>query len=430
LQKLELGAEEVKRTANSNYVVLKPLATGTTGIFDIQRNAVVAAIDRKDLTAWGDIVIFEAADGRVVLRETAYDAQKKLLDGKDVSAIELPRAPISYLDVAEVSDDLKWLMISSDTRGGVWSTESGDRKVFARGFRGGVVDTKGIGVADFPKLGSEKHSLSVMDVTSGKIVAFRELPQMGARQYRQFLVVKSPNKEKSVKDMPGLQHTLSPEQKFDLQTAANASLEIRDWIDDKVVWKREFKGRLPRYSFDGDSGRLIIYWRLGTPEGLGRAKELPDIAKKVDTLGDKSDDYLIEVVDPSEGKTIANVLIETGKGSISILRGISKKTWLALSDDEGRVLVYSMDDGTLRHRFFGSKAILNPIYDQVAIENFPGEVSIYDLKNGERTAKYKMNGEIAFMRFSQRGDRLFLLSNLQSAYIISTPTKSPVTPAP
>ena len=420
LQKLELGAEEVKRTANDNYVVLSPLATGTTGIFDIKRNAVVAAINRKDLTAWGDMVIFEAADGRVVFRETKYDPQKKVLDGTDVATVELPPAPLSYVNVAEVSDDLRWIMLSSDTRGGVWNTQSGERKVFTRGFKGGVVDNKGIGVADFPSVGSEKHNLAAMDVSSGNMAAFRELPEMGAQQYRQFVVVKKAKKERDIKDA-GAQYTLSPEEKFNWQTAENATLEIRNWIDDKIVWSHDFKGRVPRYSFDGYSGRLIIYWRLGTDEGKARAKEFPEISKRVDALGDKSDDYMIEVFDSFVGKTVANVLVETGKGSISLKWGRSEKNWLAVDDSEGRVLVYSMDDGVLRHRFFGSKVVLNRVNDEVAIQNFPGEVSVYDLRTGERMARYRINGELAFMRFSPQGDRLFLLSDLQSAYIVKPP---------
>jgi WD40 repeat protein len=422
LQNLELGAEEVKSTANSNYVVLKPLATGTTGIFDIKKNAVVAAINRKDLTAWGDMVIFESADGKVVCRQTTYNQEKKVLDGKDVAKVELPPAPIYNLDVSEVSDDFRFLMLSSDTRGGVWDLTNGQRKVFTRGFKGGVVDTKGISVADFPQLNSEKHSLAAMDSTSGNMAAFKDLPQFGTRQYRQFLVARKVVKEKDIRDLTkGAQYSLSPDEKFDLQTVADAKLEVQNWIDDKVVWSHEFKGRLPRYSFDGYSGRLILYWRLGTEEGKARVKELPQLDKKANSLGDKEDDYLVEIIDAFQGKTVATLPIETGKGSISLSWGRSEGNWLAVRDSEGRVLIYSLSDGELKHRFFGSGAILNRGFDQVAVQNLPGEVSVYDLRDGERAARYRINGDLVFMRFSPKGDRLFLLSDRQAAYVIDVP---------
>lgn len=44
-----------------------------------------------------------------------------------------------------------------------------------------------------------------------------------------------------------------------------------------------------------------------------------------------------------------------------------------------RVLIYSLKTGELRHRFFGDTAAVNPRRNQVVVENFPGEVSLYDL---------------------------------------------------
>ena len=55
LQKLQLGGEEIKRTANSNFAVIKPLVDADTGIYDIKRNAIVAAMKKKDMTIFDDV---------------------------------------------------------------------------------------------------------------------------------------------------------------------------------------------------------------------------------------------------------------------------------------------------------------------------------------------------------------------------------------
>jgi hypothetical protein len=80
------------------------------------------------------------------------------------------------------------------------------------------------------------------------------------------------------------------------------------------------------------------------------------------------------------------------------------------------VLVYSIKDGDLRHRFFGDGAAINPRRNQIAVENFPGEVTVYDLDTGDRRASLVVQGGAAFIRFSLAGDRLFVLSDLQTAY--------------
>jgi hypothetical protein len=87
-----------------------------------------------------------------------------------------------------------------------------------------------------------------------------------------------------------------------------------------------------------------------------------------------------------------------------------------LRDDEGRVLVYSIKTGEVRHRFFGDTAAINPSRNQIVVENFPGEVALYDLDTGDLRATFRINGGAAFVRFNLAGNRLFVLSDAQTAY--------------
>jgi hypothetical protein len=111
------------------------------------------------------------------------------------------------------------------------------------------------------------------------------------------------------------------------------------------------------------------------------------------------------------------MLLETGRGSFSVRSsGKSEGDWLMLNDSQGRVLVYSLKTGELKHRFFGLRASLNPRRHQLAVENFPGELTLYDLTNGNALATYTVKGNIVFLRFSLHGNRLFLFSDSQAAY--------------
>ena len=81
------------------------------------------------------------------------------------------------------------------------------------------------------------------------------------------------------------------------------------------------------------------------------------------------------------------------------------------------MLVYSIKDGSLRYRFFGNNAAISPSGKYVAIENFPGEVTLYSLVNGNRIAKFELNGKVVFLRFNLSGDRIFVLNDAQTAYV-------------
>src|SRR5687768_5596443 len=95
-------------------------------------------------------------------------------------------------------------------------------------------------------------------------------------------------------------------------------------------------------------------------------------------MGNKDDDYIVEIYDAFDNKYVGAVLLETGKGSFDIERGSSEGDWLVLRDDNNRVLVYSIKDGELRHRFFGANAAMNPRGNQIVVQNYPGELTVYD----------------------------------------------------
>ena len=192
--------------------------------------------------------------------------------------------------------------------------------------------------------------------------------------------------------------------------------ELKDVVRDKVIWSRDFPKEAPEFSFDDYSGRLIFYWRLGSEVGKAKLKESAELKARADALGNKADDYLVEVVDAFSQQTVGTMLLETGNGSFNVGRGLSEGDHLVLHDSEARVLIYSLKTGELRHRFFGDTAAVNPKRNQVAVENLPGEVSVYDLDTGDLKGNLRINGSAAFVRFNLAGNRLFVLSDAQTAY--------------
>lgn len=422
LRKFTFGGRIVERTSNPDYVIIKPTSAAKMGVFDVKRGAAVAGFDKEDGTFFGDLFAYESINGKILLRQASYNESEKKLDLKDVATVEIPVGPIKSLGAADVSADFNWLLLSSKTRGGLWNLSTGERKVYVRAFKGAVVATDGSGVGDFVKLADVPHSLVLMNGNNGDAVPIRELPDHGARQHGRFVLLRSPLVTDSGKDEEkrrtlaamlaggGGEDSEGPNLRHD------ARFELKDIVSGKVIWSREFPKDVPSYSFDEFSGRLVFFWRLGSDSGKARLKESAELKAKADALGNKADDYLVEVVDAFARKTVGAMMLETGMGSFQVGRGISEGDWLVLRDTAGRVLVYSISTGELRHRFFGDTAAINPRRNQIVVENFPGEVELYDLDSGERRATFRINGGAAFVRFNLEGNRLFLLSDAQTAY--------------
>jgi len=417
LHKFALSVQEIKRTANPDYVIVKPLTNAKMGVFDLKKGILAGGLHKEDGTLWNNLMVYEGVNGKILLREMNYNEAEKKLDSKDIGTIEIPVGSIRSLAAAEVSDGFNWLLLSSKTRGGMWNLETGERKLYVRGFKGGVVANDGGGVGEFPKVDDMQHSLVLMSPQNNTVVPVRELPEKGAQQYGRFVLLRRGLKEKEKRDEKKNTPTVpADDDDTDAGLRRDVRFELKDFIQDKIIWSRDFLKEAPEFSFDEFSGRLILSWRLGSDAGKAKLKETAELQAKANALGNKSDDYLVEVVDAFEQKVVGLVLLETGKGSFDVGAGLSEGNWLVLHDSENRVLVYSIKDGELRHRFFGDQAAINLKKNQIAIENFPGEVTLYNLDTGDRQANFVINGSVAFVRFNLAGDKMFILSDAQSAY--------------
>ncbi|HEY0100158.1 MAG TPA: M48 family metalloprotease [Pyrinomonadaceae bacterium] len=426
LQKFTFAAQEIKRTANPSYVIIKPLANARMGVFDLKKGIITSGMNKADGTLWNDLMAFEATNGKILLREVKYNEEKKSFDGKEIGTVEIPVGSLSNLNAAEVSDNFNWLVLSSKTRGGLWNLETGERKLYVRGFKGGIVANDGGGVADFAKLDDTQHSLVLMNALDQTVTPIQELPEKGAQQYGRFVLLRSSLKEKK-EEPKSVSAFFGGDESDGSGLRREVRFELKDFIQNKVIWSREFPKAAPEYSFDEFSGRLIFYWRLGSEAGKAKLRESTELQAKADALGNKTDDYLVEVVDAFAQKTVGLLLLETGNGSFSVGAGLSEADWLVLHDSGNRVLVYSIKSGDLRHRFFGSVAAINPKKNQLAVENLPGEVALYDLDSGERQTTFVIGGSAAFVRFNLKGDRFFVLSDAQSAYAFDLNKLAPKT---
>ena len=425
LAKFPLAAEEMKLTGNPNYVIVKPLANAMMGVFDISKGAIVNGMNKADATLWNDVIFFEDVSGSVQVANVKYNPESKFFNVTSIGKIDIPIGSMRRLYAANVSDNMKWLAVSSKTRGAMWDLTSGERKMHVRGFRGAIVAANGTAIGDFPPYSPANHSLVYMNATTNEANQLREIPEKGARQYGRFVMLrrslkeKEPEKGKDSKDaeppaaIPG---ELASDESLD----SDVRFELHDVVNDKLVWSREFKKEAPEFFFDEFSGRLIFYWDLGSEAGKTRLKEEPALAERARQMGNKNDDYLVEVYDAFASKSIGVLLLETGQGSFDIQSGFSEGNWLVLHDDNNRVLIYAIKEGELRHRFFGANAAMNPSRQQVIVENYPGELTLYDLATGNSQARLRFKNGAAFVRFSLDGKRLLVLTAGQIAYAFDT----------
>ena len=429
LAKFPLSATDLILSANPNYVIVK-YSNNTVSFFDLERGQIVGGFNHSNVALWDDVLVSDLLSGNIALSKVRFDVVAKTTSYRQIGSVDIPVGSMNRIYAANVSDNMQWLAVSSKTRGAMWNLNTGERKLHVRGFRGALVAANGTAIGDFPKLHPVNHSLVYLDGSKSETTILREIPERGARQYGRFVLlrkslkaVKRPDKEKS-KEKGQDESDASADDNEPL--TREVRFELQDIVKNQIVWSKDFPKEAPGYFFDDYSGRMILYWSLGSEAGKARVKEDPALVERSRQMGNKNDDYVIEVIDAFQNKSVGSLLLETGKGSFDIESGFSEGNWLVLRDDNNRVLVYSITDGDLRQRFFGANAALNPKGHQIVVQNYPGELTVYDLATGNSVARLRFNKPAAFTRFSLDGKRLLVLTAGQVAYAFDTDRLKPM----
>ena len=424
LAKFSLSAADMTLTANPNYVIVK-YANNSIGFFDLERARIVGGYNNSNVALWNDVLVSDLQSGNVGLSTAQFDVEAKTFTSTYIDSVDIPVGSMNRIYAASVSDNMQWLAVSSKTRGAMWDLNTGERKLHMRGFRGALVAANGTAIGDFPKLQPVNHSLVYLDASQSSTTVLRDIPERGARQYGRFVLlrkslkaVKPPDKEKSKEKGQEESDASADNDKEPLNREVR--FELEDIVKKQVVWTKDFPKAAPGYFFDDFSGRLILYWSLASEEGKARVKEDPALVERSRQMGNKDDDYVIEIIDAFQNQSVGSLLLETGKGSFDIESGFSEGKWLVLRDDNNRVLVYSIVDGDLQQRFFGANAALSPNGHQIAVQNYPGELTVYDLATGNPVARLRFKTPVAFTRFSLDGKRLLVLTAGQVVYAFDT----------
>jgi hypothetical protein len=165
---------------------------------------------------------------------------------------------------------------------------------------------------------------------------------------------------------------------------------------------------------------LTLIWRLKSKAAKTIIKTDATLSSRLSAMEEKEGDYFVQVLDPQTGQVKQQLMIETGEGSFEIEDVYAADDWLVVSDSENRVLLYSLSQNALRHRFFGEKPIISTNANLLATENMPGQVTVYSLLDGEEREKLYFGKPVSFAQFNPDGSRLFVLTANQTAFWLDT----------
>jgi WD40 repeat protein len=417
LDKMLLRGRTFTKPEQGDYVMTRPVSNAPVGLFDIKTKKYILANKTSALDVYGDYFVSERRNGELGL----YKMNKgEKISVESVAVLELPPNQFGLLRTVGLSPDGKWLAASEKSRGAVWNLETGARVIYLRGFRGSHFAENNSIYADFPKNDQTERSLAIMNPNTGAVEPSNQIEEKSLQQFGQFLVTFKRNKEasegeaKRAKELE--QRTLPFEERVESVGVRNVTMEVRDAQSNEILWTRRFDEERPAYNFSKAHGTLVLIWALKAKAAKNIIKTDAALSAKLLAMQEKDGDYFIQILDPKNGKVTGQFLLETGEGSFYIQNAFASGDNLVIADSANRILVYSVAQGTLRQRFFGSYPTINPAGNLIAIENEPGRLTIYDLNSGAEVEKLYFGVPISYAEFNADGKRLFVLTANQTAF--------------
>ena len=397
LTNVNVGQSALHQTGCPGYALITPIKDHAAGLFSVESKSIFLASERVGLDACNGVSVNERADSSLALT--------RLDDDKIVGTLQLPQSSLVNLRVASASPDLRWLAVSSSTRGAIWDLNSGNRLLSTRGFRGAYFDANSMLFADFPSYRDMERTLTKTNLQTNQVSSLYKIPKAEVSdQFGRFRIAR----KRSEKNPNYL---------------VNLTFEVRDIRDDTVLWSQNFPRNAPQLSVDLDGNDLLFWWRADSDSGKDILNAHPELKSRLNAPENKSE-FLIEIRELASGKTLGDLVVGSPNRAFTVRSTFAIGDWVGIVDGENRTVLYSLSTGARIGSVFGSRSALSLNPALLVIENQPGHMQVYSLPSFEKIVEQTFSSPLAYAHFSQDGHQLVVITANQTAYFFDTAFKS------
>ncbi|HEX8738139.1 MAG TPA: M48 family metalloprotease [Pyrinomonadaceae bacterium] len=416
VEQFELSGKSFTKAERGDYVLVRPVSGAAVGVYDLKARKYILANKKAALDVYENYFITELRSGEIALFPFG---QKEPL-----AVLNLPPSPFGSLRTTALSPDANWLAASDRSRGAVWNLQTGERVLHIRGFRGSYFAPDGLVYADFPKQEKNERTIAAMDTRNLDVVPGNPVTDKNMRQYGQFLVALKDMKDQTAKEEKEKAKEKNPayveEEREKRVGTRETIMEVRDAQTGATLWTRQFNEETPRYFVSPARETMTLAWELSSKAAKNIIKTDAGLSAKLSAMQEKTGDFFFQILDPKTGKVTGQFLLETGEGSFTVRNATAAGDYLVIADDENRILIYSISQGRLLQRFFGSRATISPTTSLIAIANVPGRITVYDIATGTERERLSFTKNISVAQFADDGKRLFILTADQTAFLFDT----------
>lgn len=402
--------QRVTAATHGDYVIVRPLRDMPVGILSLKENKLVLGNRAPALDVYDEELVSERRNGEIGRYHLAQP--KPAL----ISAIDVPSADVTRMQVAVVSSDQKYLAASTRTRGAVWDLATGERLFITRGFDGAYFN----GLHFYALLTIPKNDLAKPAADDKK--SKDESP--GTNRYLTHIDLQARKEVETLElrdrrsDLAGgfLVQFVSPANKVDQYK--DLELQVTKLGVGKV-WNRFFAKGIPSVYVDPKEDTLIFQWFVVSDGAKAQIKADPRLQRAARVLKDKEGDSMIEIVQLSTGRSLGVVFVESGKGSFYLRDLDASQTHLAVAVSQNRVLLFSIASGEIVGRFFGDAPSFLSRKGLLSVRTDRNKLAFYDLASMKLRFEKKFEHPVVAATLPDGAKELLTLTGDQVVHRVS-----------
>jgi hypothetical protein len=398
LSTLPFTADSFQACSNARYLLIHDIGTSGERIFDLEEKHLLDIPENIGVDVFGSVMALLIEDGELYLYHVGDQLPYRMA--------HLPLGSLPELRVASVDSNLKFINLSVDGRGGVFSIVAGGRIGDFPRFLAANDDDASANFLTMPPTPQDPAKILRLDTTSRTSSTIASLGNEILHSGGPILLEYS------------FDNPMGKEMIFNMAGEVAYKLRALDPRSGAVLWKRSFFQETPVPFPDPQGTRLVLGWRAQSDEAKEAAGHFP-VAKQILKKAKLDEhDTFFEVLDARTGKSLGGVLVQVGNQASSFDAAFSEGDTLFLLKDSVRVSLFSLSDGTLKAKLVGDKPAANSVTNLLALDEGAGKLALYDVNTGAKLDQLLFPAEIAYSRFSEDGKRLFVLTQLQTAFIL------------
>lgn len=391
-------ADRARLATNSRYALLQDSGVQGVRVFDLEKDRALDVAPNIAADVYGEELALYNENGDVFLYRLGEDLP--------FATVPLPLDSLPVLRSASLTPSFDKFAIAIDEKGSLFQMSSGQRLASLPRFSAATLDDQNTGLVLIPPHHAAPAEVRHLDTVKGATSpawsggkAFLRAGGTVLLEYsfespigRNILMVQEGG-------VPFILRALNP---------ANG----------QEFWKRSFTSGPPIPFADPQGSRVVLGWHAKS-EGARAAAKNDVAAKEILKSAKLSDhDSFFEVLDARSGKSMGGVLVQVGIGPAYFDAVFSEGDAVFVQKDLMRFSVYALRDGQLKTRLLGNKPATASQTNLFALDEGSGRLAIYDINTLAKLDEQVFADEIAYIRFSADGKRLFVLTQHQEAFVL------------